>query len=141
MFTRRSVLLAPMLTGALAPFSVSAADDFPSGPVTLVVSFPPGGSLDAVARAMADSPWFDPWAAAVISAPATRLTIAPRATAASAATSAPCFTRAPTPAKSPLKGNSRTNTIAGPEGNITIADCGLRIADWKIPRRLLSAER
>src|SRR4051794_27460996 len=53
MFTRRSVLLAPMLAGALAPISVRAADDFPSGPVTLVVSFPPGGSLDAVARAMA----------------------------------------------------------------------------------------
>jgi tripartite-type tricarboxylate transporter receptor subunit TctC len=53
MFTRRSMFLAPMFAGALAPLSVKAADDFPSGPVTLVVSFPPGGSLDGVARAMA----------------------------------------------------------------------------------------
>ena len=54
MFTRRSVLFAPMLAGAFAPFIFkAAADDFPSGPITLVVSFPPGGSLDIVARAMA----------------------------------------------------------------------------------------
>ena len=54
MLTRRSMLFAPMLAGALAPFGFKAmADDYPSGPVTLVVSFPPGGSLDVVARAMA----------------------------------------------------------------------------------------
>jgi tripartite-type tricarboxylate transporter receptor subunit TctC len=52
--TRRSMLFAPMLAGAIAPFGLKAmADDYPSGPVTLVVSFPPGGSLDVVARAMA----------------------------------------------------------------------------------------
>src|SRR3954468_9772843 len=54
MFTRRSMLVAPFLAAALAPLSVEAtADDYPSGPVTLIVSFPPGGSLDVVARAMA----------------------------------------------------------------------------------------
>src|SRR3954463_878767 len=54
MFTRRSMLVAPFLAAALAPLSVEAsADDYPSGPVTLMVSFPPGGSLDVVARAMA----------------------------------------------------------------------------------------
>src|ERR1700730_17908023 len=54
MLTRRSVLIAPMLAGAFAPFIFrAAADDFPSGPITLVVSFRPGGSLDIVARAMA----------------------------------------------------------------------------------------
>jgi tripartite-type tricarboxylate transporter receptor subunit TctC len=54
MLTRRAMLLAPMLAGVAAQFSSKAiADDYPSGPVTLVVSFPPGGSLDVVARAMA----------------------------------------------------------------------------------------
>jgi len=48
------MLVAPFLAAALAPLSVEAtADDYPSGPVTLMVSFPPGGSLDVVARAMA----------------------------------------------------------------------------------------
>jgi tripartite-type tricarboxylate transporter receptor subunit TctC len=54
MLTRRSMLFAPMLAGVTAQFGFTAlADDYPSGPVTLVVSFPPGGSLDVVARAMA----------------------------------------------------------------------------------------
>jgi tripartite-type tricarboxylate transporter receptor subunit TctC len=54
MFTRRSMLVAPFLAAALAPLSFEAtANDYPSGPVTLIVSFPPGGSLDVVARAMA----------------------------------------------------------------------------------------
>jgi tripartite-type tricarboxylate transporter receptor subunit TctC len=54
MLTRRSMLIAPMLAGVFAPLSLKAmADDYPSGPVTMVVSFPPGGSLDVVARAMA----------------------------------------------------------------------------------------
>jgi tripartite-type tricarboxylate transporter receptor subunit TctC len=48
------MLVAPMLAGAFASLSFKAmADDYPSGPVTVVVSFPPGGSLDVVARAMA----------------------------------------------------------------------------------------
>src|SRR5260370_9600147 len=52
--TRRSVLIAPMLAGTFAPFILeAAADDFPLGSITLVVSFPPGGSLDIVSRAMA----------------------------------------------------------------------------------------
>jgi tripartite-type tricarboxylate transporter receptor subunit TctC len=54
MLTRRSMLLVPMLAGALAPSSFEAlADDFPSGPITFIVSFPPGGSIDVVMRAMA----------------------------------------------------------------------------------------
>jgi len=57
--TRRSVLRAPILAGALAPFGLpmlagtAAADDFPSGPISMVVSFPAGGSIDVVMRAMA----------------------------------------------------------------------------------------
>src|SRR5262245_19202155 len=54
MLTRRSLLVAPMLASALAPFGRQAlADDYPSGPVTFVVSFPAGGSLDVVTRAIA----------------------------------------------------------------------------------------
>ncbi len=54
MFTRRSLLVAPILAGALAPLGFeAAAEDFPSGPITIVVSFPPGGSLDVVMRAVA----------------------------------------------------------------------------------------
>jgi tripartite-type tricarboxylate transporter receptor subunit TctC len=52
--TRRSLLVAPLLAGALAPFGRPAlADDYPSGPVTVVVSFPAGGSIDVVMRAVA----------------------------------------------------------------------------------------
>jgi tripartite-type tricarboxylate transporter receptor subunit TctC len=52
--TRRSLLVAPLLAGALAPFGRQAlADDYPSGPVTVVVSFPAGGSIDVVMRAVA----------------------------------------------------------------------------------------
>lgn len=54
MITRRSVLAAPALAGLLVRTSGPAwAQGFPSGPVTIVVSFPPGGSVDVVMRAIA----------------------------------------------------------------------------------------
>ncbi len=54
MLTRRSLLVAPMLAGMLAPFSFDAqASDFPSGPVKFIVSFPAGGSTDVIVRAIA----------------------------------------------------------------------------------------
>jgi tripartite-type tricarboxylate transporter receptor subunit TctC len=43
--TRRSVVLAAML----APFS-ARAQSWPSGPIRIIVPFPPGGSVDATAR-------------------------------------------------------------------------------------------
>src|ERR1700730_15611928 len=43
--TRRSVVLAAML----APLS-ARAQSWPSGPIRIIVPFPPGGSVDAVAR-------------------------------------------------------------------------------------------
>jgi tripartite-type tricarboxylate transporter receptor subunit TctC len=54
MLTRRSLLVAPMIATALAPLAFKAqADDFPSGPITFIVSFPAGGSIDVVMRAIA----------------------------------------------------------------------------------------
>jgi tripartite-type tricarboxylate transporter receptor subunit TctC len=53
MLTRRSLLVAPMIATALAPLVKAQADDFPSGPITFVVSFPAGGSIDVVMRAIA----------------------------------------------------------------------------------------
>jgi tripartite-type tricarboxylate transporter receptor subunit TctC len=53
MLTRRSMLLAPVLASAMVPFNHAQADDYPSGPITIIVSFPAGGSLDVVVRAMA----------------------------------------------------------------------------------------
>ena len=54
MLTRRSLLSAPALAGLLMPSSFKAwAQDYPTGPVTFVVPFPPGGSIDVVLRAMA----------------------------------------------------------------------------------------
>lgn len=54
MLTRRSVLAASILIGALGRFGVAAhADGYPSGPVKLIVNFPPGGSLDTITRALA----------------------------------------------------------------------------------------
>jgi tripartite-type tricarboxylate transporter receptor subunit TctC len=40
------------MTG-FAPLAAKAADELPPGTITLVVSFPPGGSLDVVSRALA----------------------------------------------------------------------------------------
>lgn len=50
MLTRRSMLLAAALTGFAWPAS---AQDYPAGPITIVVSFPAGGSIDVVMRAFA----------------------------------------------------------------------------------------
>ncbi len=48
-FCRRSLLALPLL--ALAGLA-GAQPDYPKGPVTLVVPFPPGGSVDMVARSI-----------------------------------------------------------------------------------------
>ena len=44
-----------MLTGSLAVFGAAAlpahAQDFPKGPVRIVIPFPPGGPTDTVGRA------------------------------------------------------------------------------------------
>jgi tripartite-type tricarboxylate transporter receptor subunit TctC len=49
--TRRSMLLAAALApvAAQAPFSAQA-QSWPAGPIRIIVPFPPGGSVDAVAR-------------------------------------------------------------------------------------------
>jgi tripartite-type tricarboxylate transporter receptor subunit TctC len=49
--TRRSVLLAAALAPAAAQAPLSAqAQNWPSGPIRIIVPFPAGGSVDAVAR-------------------------------------------------------------------------------------------
>ena len=54
MITRRTVLIAPALAAPLALSGVRAlAQGFPAGPITFLVSFPPGGSIDVVMRAIA----------------------------------------------------------------------------------------
>jgi tripartite-type tricarboxylate transporter receptor subunit TctC len=54
MMIQRSTLFVAMLVGLLIPTSLAArAQTYPTGPITIVVSFPPGGSIDAVLRAMA----------------------------------------------------------------------------------------
>jgi tripartite-type tricarboxylate transporter receptor subunit TctC len=51
MLTRRSLMI---LSGAALPLpSLAQAAEFPSGPITIIVSFPAGGSIDVVVRAMA----------------------------------------------------------------------------------------
>ncbi len=50
MTTRRSLLFAPVLTVLAAS---AWAQGFPTGPITFIVSFPAGGSIDVVMRAMA----------------------------------------------------------------------------------------
>ncbi len=49
MLARRSLLAA----AALAPFAVQAQDAYSSRPIRIVVAYPPGGSNDVLARAIA----------------------------------------------------------------------------------------
>jgi len=53
MIARRAVLIAPALAGLFALAGRGFAQEFPAGPITFIVSFPPGGSIDVVMRAMA----------------------------------------------------------------------------------------
>src|SRR5262249_20234180 len=53
MLTRRSLLSVPALAALLAPARRALGEAYPSGPVTFLVSFPAGGSIDVVLRAMA----------------------------------------------------------------------------------------
>jgi tripartite-type tricarboxylate transporter receptor subunit TctC len=54
MLTRRSLLTAPLFASALAPWcAMAATGDLPAGTITIVVSFPAGGSTDVVIRAVA----------------------------------------------------------------------------------------
>jgi tripartite-type tricarboxylate transporter receptor subunit TctC len=53
MINRRSMLFTAVLAGLTLPTAAAlGADDFPAGPITFVVPFPPGGSIDVVLRAM-----------------------------------------------------------------------------------------
>ena len=54
MIDRRALLSALMLGGSLShAVNAAHAQSFPTGPITFVVPFPPGGSIDVVIRAMA----------------------------------------------------------------------------------------
>src|SRR6266700_2468411 len=53
MIARRAVLIAPALAGLFVLGGRGFGQEFPTGPITFVVSFPPGGSIDVVMRAMA----------------------------------------------------------------------------------------
>jgi len=52
---RRATVLAALIVQAVVAQTITAAQaqTYPTGPITIVVSFPPGGSIDAVLRAMA----------------------------------------------------------------------------------------
>src|SRR5262249_22337082 len=53
MIAQRAVLIVFALAGLLASGGRGLGQEFPTGPITFVVSFPPGGSTDIVVRAMA----------------------------------------------------------------------------------------
>jgi hypothetical protein len=53
MVARRAVLIAAPLAGLFALGGRGFGQEFPTGPITFVVAFPPGGSIDLVMRAMA----------------------------------------------------------------------------------------
>ena len=53
MVARGAVLIALALAGLFALGGRGFGQEFPTGPITFVVSFPPGGSIDVVMRAMA----------------------------------------------------------------------------------------
>src|SRR5258707_13884955 len=53
MMIRRSRLSGVVVVLFIAAATTARAQDFPSGPITFVVPFPPGGSIDVILRAMA----------------------------------------------------------------------------------------
>jgi tripartite-type tricarboxylate transporter receptor subunit TctC len=53
MLTRRSLLAVSVTAGAMMPFAIGArADEFPTGTIKLIVSFPAGASTDVIMRAI-----------------------------------------------------------------------------------------
>ncbi len=60
--------LISAVAGMAAPAAAAAAANYPERPVTLVVTYPPGGTVDVVARligprlsAELGQPWCTPW--------------------------------------------------------------------------------
>jgi tripartite-type tricarboxylate transporter receptor subunit TctC len=53
MMARRTVLIAFALAGLVLLGGRGFGQEFPTGPITFMVAFPPGGSIDVVMRAMA----------------------------------------------------------------------------------------